>query len=48
VHALSIAHIGIQLAVDEQYIQHHPLSGRLPEIYVFRHASFDILEYFGA
>jgi hypothetical protein len=38
----------MHLAPHKQYVQHHVLSGRLAEVYVVWHTSFDILEDFGA
>lgn len=48
VHALSIAHVGIQLAEYEQDIEQHLLGVGLAEVGVVGHAAVDILEDFGA
>ena len=48
VHALAVAYIGMHLTPHKQYVEHHVLGGGLPEVHVVWHASFDVLEDFGA
>lgn len=47
-HTLPIAYARVHLTPNEQYVQHHVLGSGLPEVDVFRHASLNILEDFGA
>jgi hypothetical protein len=48
VHSLPVAQVGVQLAEDEQYIQHHSLCIRLTEVEVLRHTPIDVLLDLGA
>ena len=48
VHALSISDLIIHFAENEKDVEHHILRRWLPEVYIIRHASFNILVYLRA